>query len=89
MLEDGDEHVCPQRISYSVGCRWFRNAVLPLSPELETDIFKDISLKHCVRCGTRFVPRSNRSMYCLACAAAERRGKDKKRKWNKRHPVRI
>lgn len=89
MLEDEDERVCSQRISYSVGCRWFRNAVLPLSPELEADIFKGVSLKQCVKCGIRFVPRSNRSMYCPACAATERREKDKERKWNKRHTVRI
>ncbi len=89
MLEDGDERVCPQRISYSVGCRWFRNAVLPLSPELEADIFKGISLKQCVKCGSRFVPRSNRSLYCPACAAETRKEKDRERKRNKKYTFRI
>lgn len=89
LLEDGDERTCPQRISYSVGCRWFRNAVLPLSPELETDIFKDITLRRCVKCGAGFVPHSNRGKYCPACAAAVRKQKERERKWNKRHTVRI
>ena len=29
LLDDGDECVCPQLISYSLLCRWFQNAVLP------------------------------------------------------------
>ena len=30
LLDDGDECVCPQLISYSLLCKWFRIAVLPL-----------------------------------------------------------
>lgn len=88
LLDDGDEHTCPQRISYTIGCRWFRNAVLPAFPELEADIFKDITLRRCVKCGARFVPGSNRNKYCPACAAAVRREQDRERKWSKRHTVR-
>ena len=29
LLDDGDECVCPQLISYSLLCKWFRVAVLP------------------------------------------------------------
>ena len=29
LLDDGDECVCPQLISYSLLCKWFRAAVLP------------------------------------------------------------
>ncbi|WP_370648772.1 cysteine-rich VLP protein, partial [uncultured Oscillibacter sp.] len=28
LLDDGDECVCPQLISYSLLCKWFRAAVL-------------------------------------------------------------
>ena len=35
-LDDGEECVCVQSISYSLLCRWFRAAVLPLDKELET-----------------------------------------------------
>ncbi len=30
-LDDGDAHACPQMISFSVCCRWFRWSVLPLA----------------------------------------------------------
>jgi len=32
LLDDGEECVCPQSIFYSLICRWFRAAVLPLVP---------------------------------------------------------
>ncbi|MCD8190159.1 MAG: cysteine-rich VLP domain-containing protein [Clostridiales bacterium] len=89
LLDDGDDVVCPQRISYSVCCRWFRNAVLPVLPELEADIFKETTLRRCVNCGARYVPGSNRSRYCPACAAERRRQKDRERKQKTRHTVRI
>ena len=31
LLDDGEPGVCVQSISYSLMCRWFRVAVLPLS----------------------------------------------------------
>ena len=34
LLDDGEECVCPQSISYSLICRWFRAAVLPLDENL-------------------------------------------------------
>lgn len=34
LLDDGEECVCPQSISYSLICRWFRAAVLPLDESL-------------------------------------------------------
>ncbi len=38
-LDDGEECICVQSISYSLLCRWFRAAVLPLDRELETALF--------------------------------------------------
>ena len=35
-LDDGEECVCVQSISYSLLCRWFRAAVLPLDESLAT-----------------------------------------------------
>ena len=40
LLDDGEPCVCPQTISYSLLCRYFRNAVLPADKELYADIFK-------------------------------------------------
>ena len=63
-LDDGDTCTCPQTISYSVCCVWFRWAVLPLDGTLEAGIFRDKDLKRCAVCGGVFVPKSNRAKYC-------------------------
>ena len=40
LLDDGEECVCPQLISYSLLCKWFRTAVLPLDKELYAELLK-------------------------------------------------
>ena len=69
LLDDGDTHTCPQMISFSVCCKWFRQAVLPQDKPLEAEIFRDKDLKRCAVCGGVFVPKSNRAKYCPGCAA--------------------
>ena len=69
LLDDGDTHTCPQMISFSVCCKWFRQAVLPQDKPLEAEIFRDKDLKRCAVCGGVFVPKSNRGKYCPDCAA--------------------
>ena len=49
LLLDG---ACPQYISRSLLCRWFRRAILPQQPKLEQGI----------------LARSGRTKYCPACA---------------------
>lgn len=44
-LDDGEECVCVQSISYSLLCRWFRTAVLPQDKELETALFHRLNAK--------------------------------------------
>ena len=56
VLDDGDTCTCPQTISFSVCCKWFRWAVLPLDGTLEAEIFRDKDLKRCEVCGGVFVP---------------------------------
>ena len=41
LLDDGEECVCVQSISYSLLCRWFQAAVLPLDAALYAEIIKD------------------------------------------------
>lgn len=65
VLDDG----CPQIHSFSVCCKWFRWAVLPLSETLEAEIFRHKDRKHCAICGNAFIPKSNRAKYCPYCAA--------------------
>ena len=85
-LDDGEECVCVQSISYSLLCRWFRAAVLPLDRELETALFHRLDAKRCAVCGALFTPGSNRAKYCPECApnvhrsgikAAQRKRKQK------------
>lgn len=68
--------VCAQGISYTLLCRWFREAVLPLNKELATSLLHKEALKSCVICGKEFRPNSNRAKYCPDCAALERRRKE-------------
>ena len=68
MLDDGEETVCVQSISYSVNCKWFRRFVLPGDTVLEAEIFQSGDIKRCEVCGAAFVPKSNRAKYCGKCA---------------------
>ena len=69
VLDDGDTCTCPQMVSFSVCCKWFRWAVLPLAGALEAEIYRGRDLKRCAVCGGVFVPKSNRAKYCPDCAA--------------------
>ena len=85
LLDDGEECVCPQTLSYSVCCKWFRWAVLPQDKALEAEIFRSARVKRCAECGATFVPRSNRAKYCEACARRvhrrQKNASDRKRRW--------
>ena len=83
-LDDGDTHTCPQTISFSVCCKWFRWSVLPLVGTLEAEIFRDKDLKRCKVCGGVFVPKSNRGKYCPDCAGRMKRINAAKRKRKQR-----
>ena len=39
LLDNGEECVCPQSITYSLICKWFRAAVLPLDAGLYAALF--------------------------------------------------
>lgn len=90
LLDDGEECVCVQSISYSLLCRWFRAAVLPLDAALFAEITKGRDeVKRCSECGAAFMPKSNRAKYCPACAKRMRRRKEaerqRKRYWQSTH----
>lgn len=73
LLDDGEECVCVQSISYSLLCRWFRAAVLPLDGALYAV------------CGAAFTPKSNRAKYCPDCAVRMRRKQEAERQWKRYH----
>ena len=51
LLDDGDTCVCPQLISYSLLCKWFRIAVLPLDKLLYAELYQTEDWKKCTVCG--------------------------------------
>lgn len=80
-------------ILHGIPCKWFRDALLPLKPELKPDwetllkhrdpfhITNDVAppdLKECP-CGATFVPRSNRQKSCPICSVKRRKIKDRAR----------
>ena len=75
LLDDGEPCVCVQSISYSLMCRWFRVAVLPLDGELAAALLYRGSRKRCAVCGAAFVPKSNRGKYCPGCAGCMKKRK--------------
>ncbi len=83
-LDDGDECICVQSISYSLLCRWFRAAVLPLDKALETALLHRGEAKRCAVCANMFRPGSNRAKYCPDCAARMKRIKAAQRKRKQR-----
>ena len=67
LLDEGEGCVCVQSISYSLLCRYFRNAVLPADPALEVEIL-GTHPDRCVSCGAPIIKRGNRKKYCEKCA---------------------
>lgn len=86
LLDDGDEHTCPQTISFSLLCNYFRNAVLPADKELYAEIFNERTCV-CEECGKEFVPTSNRQKYCKPCGKRVRQNQknNSKRKLKGEH----
>lgn len=76
LLDDGEPCLCPQMLTYSLICNWFRSAVLPDSPALQNEIVLRKGEKLCTVCGRGFVPASNRAKYCPDCAKTVRRRKE-------------
>ena len=62
VLDDGEPCVCVQSISYSLLCKYFRNAVLPAEPMLEANIL-GTRFERCVSCGAPILKK-----YCGRCA---------------------
>ena len=67
LLDDGEECVCPQLISYSLLCKWFRIAVLPGDKLLYAELYQTEDRKKCTECGAFFASKSNNVKYCPDC----------------------
>lgn len=73
LLDDEEPTPCPQLVSGSLSCRWFRDAVLPSDEELYAEIMGQSALKQCSVCGQPFRAISNRAKYCERCRKNERK----------------
>ena len=67
LLDDGEECVCPQLISCSLLCKWFRMAVLPADTLLYAELMNTEDKKRCTECGASFISKSNSVKYCPEC----------------------
>ena len=84
LLDDGESCTCPQLLTPSLICKYFRAVVLPTDPELLASITHACSPRRCRICGAPVYSTSNAAKYCPICAVRERRRKDAERK-RKRH----
>lgn len=69
-LDQGEEVVCPQSISYSVNCKFFRHIVLGSKEGkvLAAELFQRDALRRCAVCKASFSSISNNAKYCERCA---------------------
>ena len=68
LLDDGETHCCPQLITYSLLCQYFRRAVLPLRPDLEDEILNQKQKGLCKDCNNPFIKKHHNQLYCISCA---------------------
>lgn len=61
---------CPQMLTHSLLCKYFKNAVLPTEPGLEAQIRKTREVAKCSKCGALIAKTNNRRKYCDTCAKA-------------------
>lgn len=68
-LDRGEEVVCPQSISYSVCCKFFRHIVLEgkEGKTLKAALFQKDALRRCAVCNKAFSSTSNNAKYCDNC----------------------
>ena len=83
----GDECVCPQLISYSLLCKWFRAAVLPADRLLYAELYQTGDKKKCTECGAFFASTSNSVKYCPVCRKRITRRQAAERMRKRRTPV--
>ena len=87
LLDDGDECVCPQLISYSLLCKWFRIAVLPADKLLSAELLQAEDKRRCSVCGAAFASTSNSVKYCPDCRKRITRRQAAERMRKRRAPV--
>lgn len=79
LLDRGEIVPCPQLISQSVVCKYFRDVLLEdkRARELKAEIFGIDNRKVCAVCGGHFQSISNRAKYCAKCAKEQQRKRNR------------
>lgn len=86
LLDDGDPCVCPQSITNTLVCRYFKAAVLPADQGLYSEVMGGTGTKPCAGCGQPFQPAKRNTIFCAVCAA--NRTRKSKREWAAKNRVR-
>jgi len=73
LLSSYDYEPCPQLLTSSLICRYFRDAVLPADKLLNAQIMGESGVKGCESCGQPFRAVSNRAKFCDRCAKIRQR----------------
>ena len=85
LLDDGETHVCPQRITYShIICKWFKNAVFPIDTQLHAELLRLDTIRYCSVCGDTYVSKARNAKYCPKCRKQVTRVQAKERMRKKR-----
>lgn len=68
---------CPQTITHSVCCKYFRDVVLKDKEclSLNYELYPTTDVKFCTVCGKPFKAKSNRAKYCPDCSVKVRKQK--------------
>ena len=76
LLDDGDSHTCPQRITPShIICRYFLDAVLPADKTLLRALISDTTavMMTCSLCGSKTERTCRNQKFCPDCAKKKQR----------------
>lgn len=81
LLDDGEVVKCPQMVSQSLVCRYFRDVLLEdkEGKALKAEIMGADYRKVCAVCGEHFRAVSNRAKYCAKCSKKMER--ERKAEW--------
>jgi len=69
------DDTCPQSITYSINCKFFRWVLLNDKDglKLKAELFRDDSMKNCAVCGKVYQSESNNAKYCDDCSISIQR----------------
>ena len=89
LFDFADCNVCPQWLTHSVLCTWFRDAVLPDDKSLESELHRTRPAGYCKHCGKPLFHRKPNQKYCDRCAVLVRREKEAARQRKRYRNLRI